>query len=92
MLKNGAVQEAGRTSAVFSSPTSSYARKLHGDVPALNPSRYATLRDPGFDRLGDKGKTKISVNGVTKRFSVDGKILTAVDNISFSWPPARPTR
>jgi len=84
VLKNGAVQEAGRTSAVFSSPTSSYARKLHGDVPALNPSRYATLRDPGFDRLGDKGKTKISVNGVTKRFSVDGKILTAVDNISFS--------
>ncbi len=50
VLKNGAVQEAGRTSAVFSSPTSSYARKLHGDVPALNPSRYATLRDPGFDR------------------------------------------
>ncbi|MDR6099962.1 peptide/nickel transport system ATP-binding protein [Agrobacterium larrymoorei] len=84
VLKNGAVEEAGRTSAVFSSPTSSYARKLHGDVPALNPSRYATLRDPGFDRLGDKGKTKISVNGVTKRFSVDGKILTAVDNISFS--------
>jgi len=84
VLKNGAVQEAGRTSAVFSSPTSSYARKLHGDVPALNPSRYATLRDPGFDRLGDKGKTKISVSGVTKRFSVDGKILTAVDNISFS--------
>ncbi|MDQ1194531.1 ABC transporter ATP-binding protein [Agrobacterium sp. SORGH_AS 787] len=84
VLKSGAVQEAGRTSAVFSSPTSSYARKLHGDVPALNPSRYATLRDPGFDRLGDKGKTKISVNGVTKRFSVDGKMLTAVDNISFS--------
>lgn len=84
VLKNGTVQEAGRTSAVFSSPNSPYARKLHGDVPSLNPSRYANLRDPGFERLGDKGKAKISVNGVTKRFSVDGKVLTAVDNISFS--------
>lgn len=51
VLKNGAVQEAGRTSTVFSSPSSTYAKKLHGDVPALNPNRYAGLRDPGFSRV-----------------------------------------
>ncbi|OQP84813.1 ABC transporter ATP-binding protein [Rhizobium rhizosphaerae] len=84
VLKGGVVQEAGRTAAVFSSPTSPYARKLHADVPALNPDRYAKLRDPGFARLADDRQAKISVEGVTKRFSVDGKVLTAVDDLSFS--------
>ncbi|RWX81132.1 ABC transporter ATP-binding protein [Neorhizobium lilium] len=88
VLKNGLVQEAGRTAAVFSSPKSAYAKKLHADVPALNPDRYARLRDPGF-RLLDTGAgkpPKIEVSAVTKRFSVDGKVLTAVDNLSFSVP------
>ncbi|NTF09679.1 ABC transporter ATP-binding protein [Agrobacterium rubi] len=87
VLKNGAVQEAGKTSAVFSSPSSAYARKLHADVPALNPNRYATLREQGFHRLEAGDETpKIAVSGVTKRFSVDGKVLTAVDDISFAVP------
>jgi peptide/nickel transport system ATP-binding protein len=86
VLKNGVVQEAGRTSAVFSSPTSAYARKLHADVPALNPDRYARLRDPGL-RLRDIHETpKIAVSAVTKTFTVDGKVLTAVDDVSFSVP------
>ncbi len=84
VLKNGVVQEAGRTSSVFSSPASSYARKLHSDVPALNPNRYAKLRDPGFSPSTEVDAPKITVNSVTKRFSVDGKILTAVDDISFT--------
>ncbi|MGF9564474.1 ABC transporter ATP-binding protein [Neorhizobium sp. JUb45] len=88
VLKDGSVQEAGKTASVFSSPTSAYARKLHADVPALNPNRYAKLRDPGF-RLLD-GKTakapKIEVNSITKTFEVDGKVLTAVDDVSFAVP------
>ncbi|NTE89044.1 dipeptide ABC transporter ATP-binding protein [Agrobacterium rubi] len=87
VLKNGAVQEAGKTSTVFSSPSSAYARKLHADVPALNPDRYTTLRERGFHRLEAGAETpKIAVSGVTKRFSVDGKVLTAVDDISFAVP------
>ena len=87
VLKNGTVQEAGRTSTVFASPTSDYARKLHGDVPALNPNRYARLRDPGLALLKDSSRApKITVGGVTKRFTVDGKTLTAVDDISFEVP------
>lgn len=86
VLKNGIVQEAGRTATVFSSPSSAYAKKLHGDVPALNPNRYAKLRDPGF-RLHEHDKpAKIDVKGVTKRFTVDGNVLTAVDDISFTVP------
>ncbi|WP_087005070.1 dipeptide ABC transporter ATP-binding protein [Rhizobium sullae] len=86
VLKDGLVQEAGKTSAVFSSPASAYARKLHADVPALNPDRYARLRDPGFRLRGASEAPKIEVSAVTKRFAVDGNILTAVDDVSFTVP------
>lgn len=86
VLKNGVVQETGRTSAVFSSPNSAYARKLHADVPALNPDRYARLRDPAL-RLRNAGEApKIDVSSVTKTFTVDGKVLTAVNDVSFAVP------
>ncbi|ANF59295.1 dipeptide ABC transporter ATP-binding protein [Halotalea alkalilenta] len=88
VLKDGVVQEAGRTAAVFSSPASAYAKKLHADVPALNPDRFAELRDTGFHRRGaDAGETpKIEVNAVTKTFTVDGETMTAVDAVSFTVP------
>lgn len=85
VLKDGVIQEAGRTAAVFSSPASAYTRKLHADVPALNPERYAALRDPGFRRLTTDAP-KIEVSAVTKTFTVDGKVLTAVDDVSFTVP------
>jgi len=88
VLKDGVIQEAGRTSAVFSSPASAYAKKLHADVPALNPDRYASLRDPGFRLLDTAAGNapKIEVSAVTKTFTVGGRILTAVDDVSFSVP------
>jgi peptide/nickel transport system ATP-binding protein len=88
VLKDGVIQEAGSTAAVFASPKSAYARKLHGDVPALNPDRYAALRDPGFRLLkaGVETAPKIEVKAVTKTFALDGKLLTAVNNVSFSVP------
>ncbi|OCI93964.1 ABC transporter ATP-binding protein [Rhizobium sp. AC27/96] len=88
VLKDGTIQEAGRTQTVFSSPASAYARKLHADVPALNPDRYASLRNPGFRLLytaADKAP-KIEVNAVTKTFTVGGRILKAVDDVSFTVP------
>ncbi len=86
VLKEGLVQEAGQTQAVFSAPTSAYARKLQADVPALNPHRYAALRDPGLRNLDAHAMAgaKIEVKGVTKTFAVDGKSLTAVDDVTFS--------
>jgi peptide/nickel transport system ATP-binding protein len=88
VLKDGVVQETGSTEAVFSSPASVYTKKLHDDVPALNPDRYAVLRDAGFRRLeaGTSDAPKIKVSAVTKTFAVDGKALTAVDNVSFTVP------
>ena len=88
VLKDGTVQEAGSTAAVFSSPASAYARKLHADVPSLNPDRYARLRDPGFRLLkaGIGQVPKIEVSAVTQTFAVDGRAVTAVDDVSFSVP------
>ncbi|WP_441236156.1 ABC transporter ATP-binding protein [Bradyrhizobium sp. 930_D9_N1_4] len=84
VLKDGVVQEAGKTATVFASPSSPYARKLHADVPALNPDRYAGLRDPGFRKAKTGGAPKIEVRAVTKSFAVDGTRLTAVDDVSFA--------
>jgi peptide/nickel transport system ATP-binding protein len=88
VLKDGVVQETGKTTDIFTAPKSAYARKLRADVPALNPNRYAALRDSGFHLLAkEAGKTaKIEVSGITKKFTVDGKVLTAVDDVSFSVP------
>jgi peptide/nickel transport system ATP-binding protein len=86
VLKDGVVQEAGKTSSVFASPSSSYARKLHADVPALNPERYAALRDPGFRKTNKGEAPKIEVRAVTKTFAVDGTRMTAVDDVSFAVP------
>ncbi|MEU5692096.1 ABC transporter ATP-binding protein [Actinosynnema sp. NPDC020468] len=82
VLKDGVVQEAGDTATVFATPASDYARRLHADVPALNPDRFAHLRDA--DR--PDGPPRIEVSGVTKTFLVDGRPLTAVDDVSFSVP------
>jgi peptide/nickel transport system ATP-binding protein len=86
VLKAGVVQEAGRTASVFAAPASAYARKLHADVPALNSDRYAELRNAGFHRLeaGAGQAPKIEVDAVTKTFMVDGKALTALDDVSFT--------
>ncbi|MET3912587.1 peptide/nickel transport system ATP-binding protein [Bradyrhizobium sp. S3.3.6] len=88
VLKDGVIHEAGRTASVFSSPESAYARKLRADVPALNPDRYAALRDSGFHAIktGFGDTPKIDVGAVTKTFIVDGKTLTAVDDVSFIVP------
>ena len=80
VLKDGVVQEAGPTAAVFAAPASAYARQLHADVPALNPDRYADLRAVGGARAG--AAPKIEVRGVSKSFGP----VTAVDDVSFAVP------
>ncbi|GAA3858866.1 ABC transporter ATP-binding protein [Saccharothrix violaceirubra] len=77
VLKDGVVQESGRTETVFASPAADYTRRLHADVPALNPDRYRDLR------TGRVGTPRIEVSGVTKTFTVEGRTSTAVDDVSF---------
>ncbi|MGY2047313.1 dipeptide ABC transporter ATP-binding protein [Methylobacterium sp. JK268] len=91
VLKDGTIQEAGATAAVFAAPRSAYARKLQADVPVLNPDRYAALRGVGARRLAESAAPesaapKIAVDGVSKTFTVDGRAVAAVDGLSFTVP------
>lgn len=86
VLKDGRVQEAGATAAVFDAPASAYARRLHADVPSLHPDRYAGLRAVGEERLASGAEPQIEVAGVTKRFGSGADALVAVDDVSFSVP------
>ncbi|EGD41839.1 ABC transporter, ATP-binding protein [Nocardioidaceae bacterium Broad-1] len=84
VLKGGTVQEAGPTRQVFAAPASDYARKLHGDVPALNPDRYAALRDR---EIPATPSPKIEFREVGKTFTVEGTELRAVSEASFAVAP-----
>jgi peptide/nickel transport system ATP-binding protein len=89
VLRDGAVQEAGPTASVFAAPRSGYARELQADVPALNPDRYRALRDEGAVPVGSSDpahEPKVELRGVTKSFTVEGRRLTALDDVSFAVP------
>ena len=88
VLKDGTVHESGATSEVFAAPSSAYARRLHADVPSLNPDRYADLRDVGERRRHgvDATPARIEVAGLTKTFGRGDDALVAVDDVSFSVP------
>lgn len=87
VLKDGSVQEAGPTRQVFAAPASGYARKLHGDVPALNPDRYADLRDRALSADPPQAGPKIEFREVGKTFTVEGQELPAVSEASFTIAP-----
>ena len=92
VLKDGRVQESGDTATVFTAPASEYARKLHADVPALNPDRYRELRDArvGAGAAGGAAigaPAKIEFRSVGRRYTVDGQELRAVDDASFRIAP-----
>ena len=80
VLRGGHVEEAGPTAEVFARPAADYTRRLHADVPALNPDRYAGLRAAGAARLAGESP-RIEVSGVSKTFPGG---VTAVDDVSFS--------
>ncbi|MFC4461826.1 dipeptide ABC transporter ATP-binding protein [Pseudonocardia nematodicida] len=81
VLKDGTAQESGPAGEVSARPSSMYARRLHADVPALHPDRWAELRAAGADRSG--GPAKIEVEGVGKTFP--GGVVAAED-VSFTVP------
>jgi len=89
VLKDGVIEETGSPDQVFSAPRSAYAKKLHAAVPSLNPDHYAALRAAGLHSLATHTglAPKITVSAVTKTFTVDGRALTAVDNVSFTVAP-----
>jgi len=86
VLKEGRIQEAGATRAVFAAPASAYTRQLQADAPALNPDRYRRDADErGVDAwTTDTTSSRIEVRGVSKSF--DGAARPAVADVSFRVP------
>jgi peptide/nickel transport system ATP-binding protein len=89
VLKEGRVQEAGATRAVFAAPASAYTRQLQADAPALNPDRYRRDADErGVDAwVTDTTASRIDVREISKSFVVDGTARAAVSGVSFRVPP-----
>ena len=81
VLKDGRVQEAGRTADVFDNPLSPYTVQLQGDAPALNPDRYRSGR---VEVPSGSAAPRIDVRAVSKSFTVDGTSRTVVDDVSFT--------
>ena len=81
VLKEGRVQEAGRTADVFDNPLSPYTVQLQGDAPALNPDRYRSGR---VEVASGSAAPRIDVRAVSKSFTVDGTSRTVVDDVSFT--------
>ncbi len=74
VLKDGRVQEQGVSRTVFTAPASDYTRRLHADVPALNPDRYP--RPVAVDAPAPR----IEVSSVSKAYGQ----VQAVDDVSFT--------
>lgn len=99
VLKDGAVQESGRTAEVFARPRSSYTVRLQGDAPALNPDRYRPARDTRTANDGadatDAAATsptatppaRVDVCAISKSFGEGAARTRAVDNVSFAIAP-----
>lgn len=83
VLKDGAVQEAGRTAEVFDFAASAYTARLQSDAPALNPTRY---RDAPRRPAVTDAAPRVDVRAVSKAFTVDGTSRTVVDAVSFQVP------
>ena len=81
VLKNGRIQEEGRTVDVVANPMSAYTRQLLLDAPSLN-RRPRIVATPRREQPGDN---IIVVENLVKDFGIggDGR-FRAVDDISFA--------
>ncbi len=72
MLKDGAVQEAGRTATVFRLPGLGLREKAPCRRAEPQPDRYAVLREAGFGGARPARSRRSRVSAVTKTFAADG--------------------
>jgi peptide/nickel transport system ATP-binding protein len=84
VLKNGRIQEQGRTGDVLRNPQSAYTRQLLADAPSLH-ARPPTARSASVPAASETSDDVIIVEGLTTDFGLGGKAsnFRAVDNVSF---------
>lgn len=82
VLKDGQIQETGRTSEIFANPASAYTRKLQESVPTLNPDRYKADREIRNAVITKAIEPAVSIENISKSFNVGGKSFQAVQDVS----------
>lgn len=82
VLKDGQIQETGRTSEIFANPASAYTRKLQESVPTLNPDRYKADREIRNAVITKAIEPAVSIENISKSFNVGGKSFQAVKDVS----------
>ncbi|WP_078381803.1 ABC transporter ATP-binding protein [Sutcliffiella halmapala] len=87
VMKKGEIVETGTTEAIFESPQHPYTKKLLNALPRLDETKKKK-RTPLILRGADVTEPLLQVTSLKQHFPLGkGKILKAVDNISFHINP-----
>ncbi|MEU4841213.1 ABC transporter ATP-binding protein [Nocardia testacea] len=86
VLNSGRIEETGSSAEVLRDPKSQYARTLIGDIPSLDPGRFA---GPKAGRAQPGGEAALTVAGIHKTFEVGKHRTEALKGVSFDIPAGR---
>ncbi|OZC78535.1 ABC transporter ATP-binding protein [Rhodococcus sp. 06-418-1B] len=86
VLNRGRVEESGSSAEVLADPKSTYARNLIGDIPSIDPDRFAAAK---AERALPDTEPALSVVDIHKAFDVGRHRIQALDGVSFEIPAGR---
>ncbi|WP_037184518.1 ABC transporter ATP-binding protein [Rhodococcoides fascians] len=86
VLNRGRVEESGTSAEVLADPKSTYARNLIGDIPSIDPDRFAVAK---AERAQPDTEPALSVVDIHKAFDVGRHRIQALDGVSFEIPAGR---
>ncbi|GGL02629.1 dipeptide ABC transporter ATP-binding protein [Nocardia jinanensis] len=86
VLNSGRVEEAGTSWEVLREPESHYARTLIGDIPSIDPDRFAAAK---AGRAEPDDEAALTVIDVHKVFQVGAHRTQALKGVSFDIPSGR---
>ncbi|OZD10832.1 ABC transporter ATP-binding protein [Rhodococcus sp. 06-156-3C] len=86
VLNRGRVEESGTSAEVLADPKSAYARNLIGDIPSIDPDRFAAAK---AERAQPDTEPALSVVDIHKAFDVGRHRIQALDGVSFEIPAGR---
>ncbi|MET0317383.1 MAG: ABC transporter ATP-binding protein, partial [Rhodococcus fascians] len=86
VLNRGRVEESGTSAEVLADPKSTYARNLIGDIPSIDPDRFAAAK---AERALPDTEPTLSVVDIHKAFDVGRHRIQALDGVSFEIPAGR---
>ncbi|MBB5916096.1 peptide/nickel transport system ATP-binding protein [Nocardia transvalensis] len=86
VLDSGRVAESGASEQVLREPKSPYARRLVGDIPSIDPDRFAAAK---ARRAPAGEEPALSVADVRKVFRIGAHRTEALAGVSFDIPAGR---